>query len=60
MSVLWRMAIKKWSVALTTSKVHVGIIWFVFHVPQLVPLRFTQQNLHCINKSMMKDTKKRD
>ena len=29
---------------------YVGVIWFVFHVLQFVPIRFTQQNLCCISK----------
>ena len=39
------------------SKCHlryVGVIWFVFHVLQLLPIRFTQQNSCCISKSMIK------
>ena len=28
---------------------HVGVIWFVFHVLQLLPIKFAQQNL-CIHK----------
>ena len=33
---------------------YVGVIWVVFHVLQLLPLRFTQQNLCCTNKSTIK------
>jgi hypothetical protein len=33
---------------------YAGVIWFIFHVLQLLPIRFTQQNLCCINISMMK------
>ena len=38
---------------------YVGIIWFVFHVLQLLSIRFTQQNLCCIRKFMMKYIQKR-
>jgi hypothetical protein len=30
---------------------HVGVIWFVYHVLQLLPIRSTQQNSCCISKS---------
>jgi len=33
---------------------YVGVIQVVFHVLQLLPLRFTQQNLCCTNKSTIK------
>ena len=33
---------------------YVGVIWFLFHVLQLLPIRFTQQNSCCINKSTIK------
>ena len=35
-----------------------GVIWFVFHVHQLILIRFTQQKLWCINGSTMKDLQK--
>ena len=31
----------------------VGVIWFVFHVLQLLLIRCTQQNSYCISKYMM-------
>ena len=37
---------------------HVGFIWFIFNVLQLLPIRFTQQNSCCISKSMMKHLQK--
>ena len=37
-----------------------GVMWFVFHVLQLLPIKFTQQNLCCISKSIMKHMQKLD
>ena len=37
-----------------------GVIWFMFHVLQLLPIRFTQQNSWCINKPTMKHMQKLD
>ena len=31
----------------------VGVIWFVFHVLQLIPIRFTKQNTCCISKRII-------
>ena len=39
---------------------YVNIIWFVFHVPQLLPVRFTQQYSSYIIKSTMKRLQKPD
>ena len=39
---------------------YVGVIRFVFHVLQLLPIRFTEQNLCCIGKSTMKYQQKWD
>ena len=33
---------------------HVDVDQFLFHVVQLPPIRFTQQNLFCISESIMK------
>jgi hypothetical protein len=33
---------------------YVGVIWFVFHGLQLLPINFPHQNSCCINKSIMK------
>ena len=33
---------------------YVGVIWFVLHVLQLLLVTFTQQNLCCMSKTMMK------
>ena len=33
---------------------YVGVIWFAFHILQLLPIRITQQNACCISKSTMK------
>ena len=45
-------------VAHSTQKAHtiryVGVIWAVFFFLHLLPIWFTQRNLCCINKSMMK------
>ena len=37
---------------------YVGVIWFLFHVLQLLPIRCTQQNSCCISKSTMKNMQK--
>ena len=37
--------------------IYVDVVWFVFHV-QLLHIRFTQQNVCCISKSMMKRIQK--
>ena len=39
---------------------HVVVMWFIFHVLQLLPIRFTQQNLSCINNSTMTRHQKSD
>ena len=39
---------------------YVDVIWFIFHVLKLLPIRFTQPNSWCINKSMMKYMQKPD
>ena len=39
---------------------YVGVIWFVFHVLQLLPIRLTQQNSCCISKSLMKHLQRLD
>ena len=39
---------------------YVGVNWFVFHVLQLLLIRFTQQNSCCIRKSSMKHLQKPD
>ena len=36
-----------------------GVIWFIFHALQLLPIRFTQQNSCCISKSIMKHMQNR-
>ena len=38
-------------------KNHVGVMWFIFHVLQFPSIRFTQQNVCCTCKSMMKHNK---
>ena len=43
-----------------TSIRYVCVIWFVLHVLQLLPVRFTQQYLCCTNKSMLKHLQKLD
>ena len=45
---------------LTLQLRNVGVIWFLVHVPELLPISFTQQNSCCINKSRMKHMKKLD
>ena len=37
---------------------HVGVIWFTFHVLQLLSIRFIEQNACCISKSTMKHMQK--
>ena len=37
---------------------YVGVIQFVIHVHQLLPVRFTQQNLYCISKFTLKHQQK--
>ena len=39
---------------------YVGVIWFIFNVLRLLSIRFTQPNLCCISKSMMKHEQKSD
>ena len=39
---------------------YVGVIWFVFHVPQLLLIIFTQQNSCCTSNSLMKHLQKLD
>jgi hypothetical protein len=41
-------------VAVKTTQGYVGVIGFGFRVLQLLPIRFTQENVCCINKSRMK------
>ena len=36
-----------------TAAYAICVIWFVSHVLQFLPIRFTQQNLWCISRSMM-------
>ena len=38
---------------------YMGVIWFVFHVLQLLPVRFTQMNVCRISKSTMKQLQNR-
>ena len=38
----------------------VVVSWFVFHVLQLLPIRFTQQSLCYISNSMLKHLQKSD
>ena len=38
-----------WSCALGMRGRHVGVIWFIFRVLQLLPRRYTQQNMRCIS-----------
>jgi hypothetical protein len=39
---------------------YAGVIWFVFHVLQLLLIRFIQQNSCCISKSTMKHLQNTD
>lgn len=36
----------------------VGVTWFVLHILQFQPIRCTQQNVCCVNKSTMKPLQK--
>ena len=37
-----------------TTKAYMDVLWFVFHALQLLSIKFTQQDLFCISKFMMK------
>ena len=62
---LWRFcACRRWLVYQEVKSPHlqcnkydhiryVGVIWFIFHVLQLLPIRFAPKNLCCISKSTM-------
>ena len=45
---------------LTKGVRYVLVIWFIFHVFQLLLIRFTQQNSFCVRKSKMKHLQKSD
>ena len=40
--------------SLLCHKVYMGVIWFDFHVLQLLPIRFTHKKLCCVSKSTVK------
>lgn len=46
--------------AMNTCSKLCGCMWFAFYVIQLLPIIFTQRNLWCICKSMVKIKKKPD